>query len=217
MKTKDIVIIGARGLAAEVAFLINEINIQNTKWNLIGFIDNNKTNIGQKINNVPVIGTDDWLIGQKKKINVVFGIGNPDLIKKISLLYNKHDFFEFPNLIHPNVIGDWENISIGVGNIIFAGNVLTTSIKIGNFNYFNMSCTLGHDITIGNYNVINPMVSISGGVKLGNQILLGTGSRILQYNNVCSDCIIGAGSVVTSSLLKPATYIGAPARPLFKK
>lgn len=217
MKTKDIVIIGAGGLASEVAFLINEINAQNFKWNLIGFIDQNKTNVGHKINNVPVLGTDDWLINQNKNINVVFGIGSPNLIKKISSLYKKHDLFEFPNLMHPNVIGDWENISMGVGNIVFPSNVLTTSIKMGNFNFFNMSCTLGHDISIGNYNVINPMVSISGGVKLGNQILLGTGSRILQNNNVCSDCIVGAGSVVTTSLLKPATYFGSPARLIFKR
>ena len=32
MKTKDIVIIGASGLAAEVAFLINEINIAEIKF-----------------------------------------------------------------------------------------------------------------------------------------------------------------------------------------
>ena len=80
-----------------------------------------------------------------------------------------------------------------------------------------MSCTLGHDIVIGDHNVINPMVSISGAVILENEILFGTGSRILQYNNVCSHCIIGAGSVVTKSILKPATYFGSPARPIFNK
>ena len=212
---KDIVIIGAGGLAKEVAFLIEEINKEKMQWNILGFIDNNEKNVGVKLNDIPIIGTDDWLISQGKSMNIAFGIGYPNLIKKLSINYNKNSFFEFPNLIHPNVIGNWNNISLGDGNIICASNVFTTSIHIGSFNYFNFACTIAHDSIIGNYNIINPTTIISGGVKIEDEILLGTGSIILQYNNVCSKCVIGAGSVVTKSILKPGTYLGTPAKKLF--
>ena len=134
---KDIVIIGASGLAKEVAFLIDDINEKKKQWKILGFIDKNEKNVGVKLNDIPIIGTDDWLISQEKSINIAFGIGDPGLIKKLSVNYRKNNFFEFPNLIHPNVIGDWNNISLGIGNIICASIVFTTSIQIGTFNYFS--------------------------------------------------------------------------------
>ena len=209
---KDIVIIGASGLAKEVAFLIDDINEKKKQWKILGFIDNNEKKDGVKLNDIPIIGTDDWLISQGKSINIAFGLGDLGLVKKLSTEFMGNNLLKFPNLIHPNVIGDWNNISFGVGNIICAGNIFTTSIHIGNFNYFNLSCTLGHDSIIGNYNVINPTVNISGGVEMEDEILLGTGSQILQYKNICSNCVVGAGSVVTKNLEEKGVYIGTPAK-----
>ena len=209
---ENIVIIGASGLAKEVAFLIEDINKDKKQWNVLGFIDENDKHVGLEINNKPIIGTDSWILKQNKSINIAFGIGSSHLIKKISTEFMDNNLLKFPNLIHPNVIGDWNNISFGVGNIICAGNIFTTSIHIGNFNYFNLSCTLGHDSIIGNYNVINPTVNISGGVEMEDEILLGTGSQILQYKNICSNCIVGAGSVVTKNLEEKGVYIGTPAK-----
>jgi len=209
---KDIVIIGASGLAKEVAFLIDDINEKKKQWRILGFIDKNEKKDGVKLNDIPIIGTDDWLISQGKSINVAFGLGDPGLVKKLSTEFMGNNLLKFPNLIHPNVIGDWKNISLGIGNIICAGNVFTTSIHIGNFNYFNLSSTLGHDSIIGNYNVINPTVNISGGVEMEDEILLGTGSQILQYKNICSNCVVGAGSVVTNNLEENGVYIGTPAK-----
>ena len=54
---KEIVIIGASGLAKEVSFLIEESNKDKKKCNVCGFID--KNNISNKLNNIPIIGTDE--------------------------------------------------------------------------------------------------------------------------------------------------------------
>ena len=43
---KDIVIIGASGLAKEVSLLIQDINKDKTQWNILGFIDNDEKNVG---------------------------------------------------------------------------------------------------------------------------------------------------------------------------
>ena len=40
---KDIVIIGASGLAKEVAFLIDDINEKKKQWKILGFIDKNES------------------------------------------------------------------------------------------------------------------------------------------------------------------------------
>jgi len=208
---KNIVIIGSGGFAKEVAFLIDDINKENEQWNLLGFID---SNIGEYNGNYQIYQNDEWLLNIEKEINIVFGIGLPILIEK---LYNKFSInknINFPNLIHPNVIGDWKNIELGQGNIICASNTFTTDIKIGNCNLINLDCTIGHDTIIGNYNVINPSVNISGGVELGNKNLIGTATTILQYKKITSNITIGGSSLVTKNIEEEGVYIGSPVKKL---
>lgn len=49
-------------------------------------------------------------------------------------------------------------------------------------------------------------------VNVGSNCWIGYGTIIIGPVNVCSDVIIGAGSIVTRSLEEPGVYIGAPAR-----
>ncbi len=208
----DIVVIGAGGLASELAFLIDDINREKKTWNILGYVVNEKNEIGKSNGKYKVFNTDEWLMKYEHKISAAFGIGDPKLIKKLSLQYQLNNNIEFPNLFHPNVIGDWERIKLGIGNIICAGNVFTTNITVGSFNYFNLSCTVGHEAMFGDFNVINPTVNISGGVNIRDKVSIGTGAQLLQYLNICSDVIIGAGAVVTKHIVEPGVYTGIPAK-----
>jgi UDP-N-acetylbacillosamine N-acetyltransferase len=204
----QIVIIGSGGFAKEVAFLIDEINKPIPQWKLLGFIDNEINKMNGKY---AVIGDDFWLENTTDKIYAVFGIGNPILVKKLVAKFSNNKNINFPNLIHPRAIGDWERISLGFGNIITAGSIFTTDIKVGDFNIFNLSSTIGHDVIIGCYNVINPTVNISGAVQIGEETLIGTGAQILQNKIICSRVIIGAGAVVTKNITIEGVYAGCPA------
>lgn len=211
---KDIVIIGSGGFAKEVAFLIDEINSSENKWNILGFIDN--TNDNADTTKYKIYNNDDWLKITQKELAVAIGLGNPKITKKILgdlSINNKSNIF-FPNLIHPSVIGDFDRIKLGVGNVICAGSILTTDIKIGNFNIINLACTIGHDSTLGSYNVINPTVNISGGVTISDCCLVGTGSQVLQYKSIVDNAIVGAGSVVTKNISEAGIYVGIPAKKL---
>ena len=46
---------------------------------------------------------------------------------------------------------------------------------------------------------------------LGDRVMVGTNATILPVN-ICSDVMIGAGSVVTRDITKPGIYAGNPAR-----
>jgi acetyltransferase-like isoleucine patch superfamily enzyme len=47
--------------------------------------------------------------------------------------------------------------------------------------------------------------------RLGNKVSIGTNATILPVN-ICDGAVIGAGSVVTSSIDEPGIYAGNPAR-----
>lgn len=206
---KNIVIIGSGGFAKEVAFLIDEINRDKPTWNILGFIDNNVSETNGKYK---IFQNDEYLFNTTNELNVVFGIGNPALLEKLYLKFSKNKKLKFPNLIHPNVIGDWERINLGEGNIICASNTFTTDISLGNCNIINLDCTIGHDTAIGNFNVLNPSVNVSGGVKIGNKNLIGTNVTILQCLSIKNELIIGASALITKNILEKGTYIGAPVK-----
>jgi len=120
----------------------------------------------------------------------------------------------FPNLIHPSTLLDKESVVMEQGNVICAGNIFTTNISIGSFNYFNLNCTYGHDIQIGDYCVFNPGINLSGGVKIGSGCLIGTGATILQYLNIGDGAIVGAGAVVVKDVPPGLVVAGVPAKQL---
>ena len=194
---KKIYIFGTGGFAKEVYFLINEINSVKATFDVCGFID-----IDPKIDHLQIgahkFEVYDELSFFKNALseNVFFaiGIGNPKILNSIREKYRSD--YNFPNLIHPSVIGLFETISMGVGNIITAGCIFTLDIIIGSFNIFNLHSTIGHDSVIGSCNVINPGANLSGGICLGNNNLIGTNSTVLQYIKIGNNNVIGAGAVV---------------------
>lgn len=51
---------------------------------------------------------------------------------------------------------------------------------------------------------------------LGDRVSIGTNATIMPVS-ICSDVVIGAGSVVTKDITEPGTYAGNPARKMAKK
>lgn len=209
---QDIYILGDSGFAREIAFLIEQINNKTNKWNIVGFSTNDNNKIGYFNGKYQIVITDDVLMNIEQPVAVALGIGNIKINEKIIKKLNQNNKISYPNLIHPDVVGDWERIDIGIGNIISSGCKFTTDIKVGNFNIFNLSCTIGHECEIGNFNIINPSVNIAGGNKIHDRIYFGIGSQVYQFLNICSDCVIGASSLILTNIKQPGTYLGVPAQ-----
>jgi len=202
-------IIGSGGFAKEVYFLADESLPETHVFK--GFIDKTPETdtILVRGRNEPVIAEDTFLEQFKGQAIALFiGLGDPKIIRKIGEKYEK---FEFPNLIHPNLVYDSRSVSLGKGNIITSGCNFTVDIEIGDFNIFNLDSTLGHDCVIGNFNVFNPGTQVSGGVKIGDANLFGTNCAILQYMEVGSGSILGAGGLLTKSLASNTLAVGVPA------
>ena len=52
---KDLIIIGASGFGREVAWLVERVNKVSETWNLIGFLDDNKSLQGTDVNGYEVL------------------------------------------------------------------------------------------------------------------------------------------------------------------
>lgn len=208
----DLIIIGAGGFGTEVAWLVNRINNIERTWNLLGFVDDNKSKTDLVLN-YPVLGNLDYLYNYKQKINVICSIANPKIRNEIVNKISSNENLNLISLIDPSaIIG--ESCTIGEGSIICANTIITTNAKIGKNVIINLACTIGHSANIDNFVTIYPTVNISGNVIIGYYSEIGTGSQIIQDLEIGSNVIIGAGSVVVRTIKSNCTCVGCPAKPI---
>lgn len=200
---KDIVIVGAGGLAKDVRWLIDRLNDETKVWNFLGYINEES---GKE-----VIGNDEFLKKYDGQLYVCIAIGNVKIREKLYNQYKENENLVFPNLIDPSAIVSKE-INLGIGNIICANSILSVGIAIGNFNIVNVACTIGHEVQMKNFVIVNPGTNISGNVSIGNSVEIGTGTQIIQGKNIGNSVILGAGTVVIRDIADGCTIVGVPGK-----
>ena len=211
MKT---IIIGAGGFGREVLALIKSINRQEPRFEVIGFVDDGIEK-GKFVNGLTILGAVNDVDDLKPEA-LVLAIANPQI--RESVIQHLGDKYLFPNLIDPSVkLLDEEHISMGKGNIICSGSIFTTNITVGNFNIFNLSCTIGHDAFISDFCSVMPGVNISGGATIKNCVYVGTGAKLIKATILEEGCTVGAGAVVDKDVKQSETVVGIPARPIVKQ
>ena len=210
---ENIIIIGAGGFGREVLSLVEAINRQNQSFNFIGFVDDGITK-GITINGYPVLGNTEILMEWAERVNIAVAIGNPKTKRNIVSKISKNKYIKFPNLIHPSIFFSNFGNSIGVGNIICEGNIITTNVTLKNHIILNLACTVGHDTIINNFCSFMPAVNISGEVNIKESVYVGTGAKIINQLEIGENTIVGAGAVVFKSLPSNCTAVGVPAKPI---
>ena len=80
---KNIVIVGAGGVGREVSLILQQINMLEPTWNLLGYIDVNPANWGNVVNGYAVLGGTDSLIMMDEDTYVVIAISNYEAKKSI--------------------------------------------------------------------------------------------------------------------------------------
>ena len=209
---KKIAIIGAGGFGREVKMLIDQINTVSPKYTFIGYYDDGKEK-GMLINGFPVLGKVSDLNTVSEEISVALALGNPIYKKNVvTLIENQNITFE--TLIHPNVLIGNDEVSIGKGTVICAGNIITCNISIKDYVTLNLACTIGHDTILENFVSLMPGVNVSGEVVLEEAVYVGTGAKIINQVSVGKNTTIGAGAVVSKSIPENCTAVGIPAKPI---
>jgi sugar O-acyltransferase (sialic acid O-acetyltransferase NeuD family) len=209
---KKIAIIGAGGFGREIKILIDQINAIDKKFVFVGFYDDEKEK-GTLINGFPILGKVLDLNLITENLSIALALGNPiykkNVVKKIT-----NSFINYETLIHPNVLMGNDEVEIGKGVIICAGNIITCNIIIKDYVTLNLACTIGHDSILEDFVSLMPGTNVSGDVVLEEGVYVGTGAKIINQVSIGKNSVIGAGSVVSKSLPENCTAVGVPAKPI---
>jgi sugar O-acyltransferase (sialic acid O-acetyltransferase NeuD family) len=206
---QPIVVFGAGGFGREVAQLIEDINRASPQYELLGFVDDDPSMPGKALNGHPVKRVDDGLSGSPR-VAVAVAVGDP--VTRMRVVERIRPYgVSFPNLVHPSVVIGRE-VSMGVGNIICAGSILTVNIRLGDFCQLNLKTTVGHDAVLDHFATSACGVDFAGYSHMGVGTYFGNQATVLQSVRVGPFTTVGAGAVVNRELPAGVTAVGVPAR-----
>ncbi len=203
---KDLIIVGAGGLARKLFVCLRRLNTDN-RWNIKGFIDDDEHALDGKRCDLKIIGTiKDW----QPTDNQVFamGVANPK-VKHIlaNQLIKKGAHFE--TIVSPDVImGDY--VEIGEGSVIMTPYNVESEAKIGRFVTL-LGSTIALDGILGDYSTSTGYVNLTC-AKIGRGVYVGSHAVILEHVTVGDGAVIGAGSIVTKDIPPFSLSYGTPAR-----
>ncbi len=205
----NVAIFGAGGFGREVVWLTEDINRYRKTFNIIGFIDEQPSLIKQELNGYPVVGGINYL-RDNPDVAVVITVGDP--VARLKIFKKIKGFnLKYPNIIHPSVLKG-RHLTMGVGNIICAGCILTENIHIGSFCQFNLKTTIGHDANLSDFTTSACSVDFAGHSSTGVGVYCGNKSTILPSVRVGAFSIIGAGAVVNRDIPEGVVAVGVPAK-----
>jgi sugar O-acyltransferase (sialic acid O-acetyltransferase NeuD family) len=209
---KNIIIYGAGGFGREVAWLIERINEVNHEWNVLGFVDDVKTEMyGKPINGLTVLGGREWFNINKDEVYITCAMGKSQSRRKIYSSLEILSNVKLATLVDPSVMLSGTS-SIGEGSIVCCGSRVMTNAKIGKGVVVNTGSSVGHDVKLDDYCTLLTNVMVSGTVRIGENTEIGSGAFVLEYRTVGSDIVIAPLTSVLTDIAVGGTYAGNPAR-----
>lgn len=192
-QNKTILLVGGGGHCKSVIDVIESIGL----FKIAGIIDT-KENIGKKVLNYEIIGTDDdypSLIKSFQNFHITVGhlrsnATRINLYNIIKLLNGK-----FPVIVSP-VAYVSKHALIGEGTIIMHNALVNAGAIIGYNTIINTKALIEHDAVIGNHCHISTGAIVNGGVEVGDSTFYGSGAVSKQYIKIPENSFINANTTV---------------------
>ena len=147
-----------------------------------------------------------FLSNIKKPCKAIIAIAFPKYRENI---FNEYDF-EYFGYIHNSALVYG---TVPLSDIILAPqSIITTNVKIGKQCQLHTRAVLSHSVEVGDFFTALPNVFVAGNVIIGDRVFIGAGTSVREKTKICSDVIIGMGSVVIKDITEQGTYIGNPLR-----
>jgi sugar O-acyltransferase (sialic acid O-acetyltransferase NeuD family) len=114
-------------------------------------------------------------------------------------------------VIHPDAYVS-PTARIGRGVYIGPKAIIHARADIRDHSIINTGAIVEHECIVDVNAHVAPGAVLAGGVRIGSNALVGIGARILPLLSVGDQCVVGAGAVVTRSVVERQTVLGVPAR-----
>src|SRR5688572_30660970 len=212
----ELVFLGASTAFYEVYEIVYAINKSSPTYKFIGILDDNPTVQGNKMRDIPVIGT----LSDAKKFSsakFVFGIGSMKTRLIREEIFNKTGLNEsdFVTIAHPSAVID-RTANVGPGCIFHSGVCIGNDVLIEPFTIIAVNSAIGPYVKIRKFSMVTSLVLILTGVELGKMSFIGSHSVVTENVHVGDYAMVGVGTIVSRNIDKGQFVLGNPMRVINK-
>ncbi|WP_020526899.1 acetyltransferase [Flexithrix dorotheae] len=211
---KKLIIMGGMGNGSVVASTVEDINMVNKEWEILGFLNDFET---EPINSYPILG-------KITKEEVEKFISDPDVYFFYALISVKlnHKFLsklldleipdeKFATVIHPTAVVS-KSARIGHGVCIQPFVSVGPNVVINNHIQIFGQSLIGHNAILKNYSYVANNACIGASLVLDEGAYLGTNCTTIENIRIGKWAVVGMGSVIIKSVEDYAKVVGNPGR-----
>lgn len=204
---KNLIVFGAGDLGK---FIVYNIEMFDSKYNILGFIDEDLNKVGGELCGLPIFDIDYLRLNKIDNLCIVIAMSAPTAKETIYKKLMPYDA-EYPNFISPK---SWfsKGVKIGRGVLIYPETSIDFETEIGDFVTINAGCSIGHNVTIGQFSTLSPGVNLAGFTEIEEKASLGIGCCSIQKIKIGSCSIIGGQAMLTEDVEPGRTVVGVPAK-----
>ena len=184
------------------------------EYDIIGYIDDDVSLIGQIFDGIKVLGNRDYLFESIDREFFVFvPIGNNTLRVSILKELNQKGF-ETPSFIHPDTIIH-ESVKIGKAVYILPGTNIMPCTELKNYVMVSMGVNIAHHNLIEEGCFFSQGTNVGASIHIKEKAYFGIASTAMTgIKEVGKNALIGAGAVVIKDVPDYAVVVGNPAKVL---
>jgi sugar O-acyltransferase (sialic acid O-acetyltransferase NeuD family) len=201
---KDVVLVGARGLAKDIIGYLEE----DGGFRIVCLLDQIAAT---QLLGYDVVRPEEFDGGCR---DALLAVGLPAGKIKVLALYARFAFRWSTFIDRRCAVSP--RATLGEGCILAPYAILAGDVRLGSHVYVGSFAGAGHDSVIGSVSSLLPHSGVLGGATLGARSLLGAAAHVLPGICVGDDVEIAAGAVVRKDVPNNTRAVGNPARMMAK-
>lgn len=204
---KNLIVFGAGAVGKFVAW---NLELFEEPYNLVGFVDEDRSKAGGLLCGAPVFGREYLTPENIGGTSVIVAVSSPEVKARVA------GELESLGALFPNLVArtSWisNGVTIGRGILVYPGCAIDYETSIGDFVTINQCCSIGHNAMVGDYATISPGVCLGGHTTVGEGAFLGIGCCTRQGVGIGARSVIGGQAMVIGDVEPGKTVTGVPGK-----
>lgn len=204
----ELILVGGGGHCRSVIDAIEEAG----QFKIAGIVDI-KENVGRKVFDYPIIGSDDDL--ERLAMKYTFFLVTVGQIKTCVPRFRIYEMLKNMGAVMASIVSPTAYVSkhayIGPGTVVLHGATVNAGAVIGENCIINSHALVEHDVVIGSHCHISTGAIVNGGTKVGNRTFIGSRSVLRQEIEIGKGCVVQAGSLVFKDIRSDSVFKGGKA------